>query len=156
MRLSAFTCPLGQVCRSLTTRTVQYLLSFELLPQLQGVLSGDICLADGRIHPLHGSLCHLWVRYWAQDVHQEQLGCSGVLCDLFACLHISFTSLTRHVLSCLAVWCHTGQVMLAGQLIERCLSLASPLCKAVLHFLNNTSLAISPQFVLAQTDLLLL
>ena len=44
---------------------------------MQGVLSGDIHVADECVHSLHGSLCHLWVRHWPQDVHKEQLGGSG-------------------------------------------------------------------------------
>ncbi len=44
---------------------------------MQGVLPGDIHVADECVHRLHGSLCHLWVRHRPQDVHKEQLGGSG-------------------------------------------------------------------------------
>ena len=57
--------------------------------EMQGVLSGDICVADGPLHPLHGSLCHLWIRHWPQDVHQEQLGCPGMHLLMFVQLHFS-------------------------------------------------------------------
>ena len=49
----------------------------ETAPTLQGVLLGDVHVAAERVHRLHGSFCHLWVRHWPQDVHQEQLGSAG-------------------------------------------------------------------------------
>ena len=44
---------------------------------LQRVLPGDLHVADGHLHSLYGGLCRVWVRCWAQDVHQEQLGRPG-------------------------------------------------------------------------------
>ena len=38
-------------------------------PALQGVLLGDIHVAAERVHCLHGSFCHLWLRHRPQDVH---------------------------------------------------------------------------------------
>ena len=70
---------------------------------LQSVLSGDLHLADGPLHCLHGSLRNLWLCHWSQDVHQEQLGCPGtLLCGRPLCLHSS-GCLTCHILQLL--WC---------------------------------------------------
>lgn len=49
-----------------------------IAPAVQGVLLGDIHMAAERVHRLHGSLCHLWICHRPQDVHQEQLGSSGM------------------------------------------------------------------------------
>ena len=49
--------------------------------RLQGVLSGDIHLANGRVHHLHAGVCNLWVGHWPHNVHQKQLGCTGPLPD---------------------------------------------------------------------------
>ena len=70
----------------------------------QGVLSGNIHVADECVHSLHGSLCHLWVCHWPQDVHKEQLGGSGThpacaQAELTWCPHVDVTctcSLTSH------------------------------------------------------------
>ena len=71
---------------------------------MQGVLSGDIHVADECVHSLHGSLCHLWVCHWPQDVHKEQLGGSGThpacaQAEMTWCPHVDVTctcSLTSH------------------------------------------------------------
>ena len=44
---------------------------------MQGVLSGDVHVADECVHRLHGSICHFWVCHRSQDVYKEQLGGSG-------------------------------------------------------------------------------
>lgn len=70
----------------------------------QGVLSGNIHVADECVHSLHGSLCHLWVCHWPQDVHNEQLGGSGkhpacAQAEMTWCPHVYVTctcSLTSH------------------------------------------------------------
>ena len=46
---------------------------------LQCVLFGDLCLADGNLHRIHGGICHLWLCCGAQDVHQKQLGSTSML-----------------------------------------------------------------------------
>jgi len=80
-------------------------------------------VADECVHSLHGSLCHFWVRHWAQDVHKEQLGGSGkhpacAQAEMTWCpdVHIACTlSLTSHA-------CCSCPAAVAARLQRKCTS----------------------------------